>query len=464
MKIGLEVHVQLLTSSKLFCGCPNKFVREPNTYVDETCLGFPGSKPRVNAKAVEYAIRIGLALNCKFPPETFFSRKSYFYPDMSKNFQITQYEIPFAYEGHLQLGDKKIRIRRIQLEEDPARLVHSGGLESAKYVLVDYNRSGTPLCEIVTEPDFSSPEEARDFMRLLSSMLEYLGVYDSSIEGSMRADANVSIAETRVEVKNVTGFADVEKALKYEIVRQKSVISQGKKVERETRGWDAIAGVTRSMRTKEQEEDYGYIFDTDLPLITLERKKIKEIEATLPEFASQKVARYKRQFDVEKEIALAITSEPSLAEAFEKVIVHVSPQIAAPFFSKVLLKTLNYGNFKLKDTKLTPEHLTKLLKALERKEVTERAAELLLRDLVASPKPPDPEELLRMKGMERIYDESQLKPMMEQVLAANARAVLDFRTGRKESFEFLVGQVMRATHGRADPSVIRQMLQKRLEK
>ncbi len=481
IKIGIEVHVQLGTQTKLFCGCPNRFTSEPNVFTCPTCLGMPGSKPVVNRKAIEYGIKAGLALNCKFPQETFFSRKSYFYPDMSKNFQISQYEIPLCKDGHLKLNNKKIRITRINLEEDPARITHIGTITQAKYILVDYNRSGTPLCEIVTEPDFESPAEVRQFLQELSSMLEYLKIYDSMIEGSMRVDANISTTiddqsnrrlrrqsksppgspgGNRVEVKNISGFRDVEKALNYEIIRQRNQLRRGERIVMETRAWDAASGVTRPLRMKEREEDYGYIFDTDLPLITIHAEKISEIGKTLPEFAAQKIERYMREFAIVRDLAAAITTEPEIAAMFEDVAKETNPKAAASFFAGELKKSLNYRNLRLRDTKLQVHHLTALLKMIEGGEVTERAAEMLLRDMVVHPH--DPAELLEAKDMGRIADEPRMEKIVDDVMAENCKAVVDFRTGRAEAFDFLVGQVMRKTHGRGDPAVIRKVLQKKL--
>jgi len=465
VRIGLEIHLQLLTESKLFCGCPNRFVHEPNTYVCETCLGFPGSKPRLNARALDSAIKIALALNCDIPKMSTFARKTYFYPDMSKNFQITQYEAPFAENGWLEIDSKKIRITRIQIEEDPARLVHAGGgITEAKHVFIDYNRSGTPLCEIVTDPDLESPDHARRFLQLLSSMMEYLGVYDSSIEGSMRIDANISVGKSRVEVKNISGFKDVEKALNYEIIRQKAAIKRGSAVVQETRAWDEASGVTRSLRSKEEAEEYGYVTETDLPTISLNKQKIAAAKSGLPEFASKRLNRYVKELKLEKELAAAIVSEPDLAEAFEQAIKTIEPLEAATFFAKALKKVLNFNNLRLRNTKLTVQHINKLIQMTKRGTLTERAAELMLRDLAVSPKPLDPEELLRLHGFARIADENTLVPLIDKALSDNVQVVAEFRSGRTESLEFFVGQVMRATQGRADPKILRELIKKRLER
>jgi len=464
MRIGLEVHVQLNTKTKLFCGCPNKFSNEPNVYICDYCLGMPGSKPRLNRKAFEYGLKIALALNCALPEETFFSRKSYFYPDMGKNYQITQFEIPIASGGVVKVSDhpvRKIRIGRIQLEEDPARLVHVGSITKAEYVLADYSRSGVPLCEIVTEPDLESPKEARLFLQELSSILEYLGVYDPNTEGSMRIDSNISVNSARVEVKNVSGFKDVEKALSYEIIRQKNLIRRGSEVVRETRGWDAAAGVTRSLRLKEEEEEYGYIFEPDLPRLTISQSLIENTKDSLPEFAHEKIERYVKmgiERSIERNLAVSIASEPDLTFFFEQAIKKVDPHLAARWFAKEIKKTLNFSNLRIKETGIQPEHIIKLLKMIEKKEMTERSAELLFRQMVVTPIDPE----LAAKKSSRIHDKTVLTGFIEEVIAENGKAVIDYKSGKKESFNFLVGQVLRKTQGRGDPDSITKLMQKML--
>jgi len=453
--------VQLTTQTKLFCGCPNKFVDQPNTQTCEYCIGLPGSKPRVNEKAVEYALKIACALNCKIPKETFFSRKTYFYPDMGKNFQITQYEIPIAREGFLKVGNKKIKISRINIEEDPARIVHVGTITKAEYLLLDYNRSGVPLCEIVTEPVFSSSREARLFLQELSSVLQYLDVFSPDIEGSMRIDANISLSGNRVEVKNISGFKDVERALNYEIIRQKNILRRGGTVVRETRGWDADAGVTRSLRTKEEEEDYGYIFEADLPRITIAKDKLKAIKQSIPELAEEKLERYVKKLGVGLDLAISIITEPDLAVMFEHVAKKADVQLAAKWFAGEIKKTLNYNNLRIKDTKLKAEHIIKLLKLVKEKTITEATAELILREMIVRPE--DPELLLVQDNVMRIYDEHILEPIVEETLDENAQAILDYKSGKKEAMNFLVGQVMRKTRGRGDSETIRRILLRRLK-
>jgi aspartyl-tRNA(Asn)/glutamyl-tRNA(Gln) amidotransferase subunit B len=458
MKIGLEIHVQLNTSTKLFCGCQNKFTAEPNTQVCDYCIGLPGTKPRLNEKAVEYAIKIGLALNCRIPKETMFSRKTYFYPDMGKDFQITQYEVPVAEKGFMKIGNNRIDIARIQIEEDPARIVHVGTITHAEYLLLDYNRSGVPLCEIVTEPQFTSSREARLFLQELSSVLQYLDVFDPNIEGSMRVDANISMGSGRVEVKNVSGFKDVEKALNYEILRQKNLVSRGKDVARETRGWDADAGVTRSLRSKEEEDDYGYIIEPDLPMLAISKGKIQEVRNTIPELAGEKLERYVKELKIGLDLAISITSEPDLAGMFESVIKKADSNLAAKWFSGEIKKTLNYNNIRIRDTKIKSSHIIKLLDLVKNKSVTETTAELMLREMISGSE--NPESILGQDTATRIYDPDILQPIVEQILGENPQAILDYKTGKKESMNFLIGQAMKKTRGRGDSETIRRILEK----
>jgi aspartyl-tRNA(Asn)/glutamyl-tRNA(Gln) amidotransferase subunit B len=470
MKIGLECHIQLSTNTKLFCGCPNRFSADANTQVCDYCIGLPGTKPRLNKKAVDYALKIAIALNCRVSGESFFSRKTYFYPDMGKNYQITQYEIPVAQNGFLKIGNKKIRIERINIEEDPARIVHtskydseykSASITSADYTLLDYNRSGVPLCEIVTAPEFSTSREARLFLQELSSILRYLDVFDPDIEGSMRVDANISMGSERVEVKNISGFKDVEKALNYEIIRQKGIVSRGKDVVRETRGWDADALITRSLRTKEGEEDYGYIFEPDLPRITVTKNKIAEIRSLIPELAEEKIERYVKKMKIGLDLAISIVSDPDVAAMFEDVAKKSDIQIAAKWFAGEIKKTLNYRAMRLKETNIKAEHIVKLLKLVKEKVVTEATAELILREMIMRPE--DPELLLVQDNATRIYDEDVLEPTVNEVLNENAQAILDYKAGKKEAINFLVGQVMKKTRGRGDSEAIRRILMKLLK-
>jgi aspartyl-tRNA(Asn)/glutamyl-tRNA(Gln) amidotransferase subunit B len=457
VKIGLEVHVSLTTNTKLFCSCSTKWQgKEPNTNCCPTCLGMPGSKPRMNQKAVDCGIKIGIALGSDVSKEMYFSRKSYFYPDMSKNFQITQYEIPICTQGSLRIGEKKIRLRRIQLEEDPARLVHSSGsIDSSQYVLIDYNRSGVPLCEIVTEPDFENPREARLFLQKLSSILEYLGIYDSTMEGSMRVDANVSIkGGERVEVKNISGFKEVEKALAFEIIRQSNLLKRGKTINQETRGFEPASGTTILQRTKEFEEEYGYIFEPDLTRIEIGTMKVETVRKTIPELPDEKLKRYGKI--IVEELAESIVTDLQLAEMFEECIKEIDPKIAATWFGNVLKKILNYHNLRMKDTSITKDQMMRFLKSVEKKEITNTTGEMILREMV---KPKESGIALNLDDISRIEDDTDLRKFVKSALGKNPKALEDLKSGKTEALQFLVGQVMRESKGRADPNLARKILE-----
>lgn len=459
IKIGLECHVQLNTKTKMFCGCSLKDLgvkAEPNSRCCPTCLGHPGSKPRVNKAAIDAGIKVALALSCKIKPEIFFSRKSYFYPDMSKNFQITQYEIPLSEDGFLDVSGKKIRIRRINLEEDPAKLVHvGGGITEAKYVLVDYNRSGIPLCEIVTEPDFETPREARIFLQRLTTILEYLDVFKAG-EMGLKCDANISMeGGERVEIKNITGFKEIEKALGFEIIRQKNALKRGV-VTRETRAWDASARVTRSLRTKEEEIDYGYIFEPDLTKIEIPESAVKKIEKALPELPYKKYERYQKEFGISPELAYSITEDIELAQLYEKIVKNIDPKFTASWLL-VLKKTLNYNDLMLKETKLSEDLFAKLIKMVESKQTTDYAGEMILREIILRPE--SFEELL--KKYSKIEDKD-IEIAIEKVLEKNKKALEDYKKGEAKALEFLIGQAMKETKGKAEAKDIKKILEKKL--
>jgi len=469
-KIGLEVHVPITSViTKAFCSCKNpariKGELKPNSICCPTCLGMPGSKPGTNKKMIQEILKIAIALNCKLNKEFFFSRKSYFYPDMSKNFQITQYEIAVGKDGYLELEingkRKKIRIRRIQFEEDPAKLSHVGAsITESDYVLVDYNRSGTPLAEIVTEPDFESPKEARIFLQKLTTILDYLKVFDPVFESTIRCDSNISIeGGERVEVKNISGAQSVEKALSYEFIRQKNLLRRGHKIVQETRAWDDIGKVTLTLRTKEMEEEYGYIFEPDLTRICVDPKLVKRLRKSLPELPDEKIKRYEK-FGLTDVEATTIVSELELAEIFESLVSKYSARRVANIITGPLKKTLNYNTLRLRDTKITEKHIDSLLKLLTTNQITEKTAEMLLRDMIK--KPQMPEKLIRKKGVERLKDENVIEKAVKKVLDKNLQAILDYKSGKKSAFHFLVGKVMAETKGRADPEVIRKLIKKKL--
>ncbi|MBI4044648.1 MAG: Asp-tRNA(Asn)/Glu-tRNA(Gln) amidotransferase subunit GatB [Candidatus Diapherotrites archaeon] len=458
--IGLEVHVQLNTASKLFCPCPTD-ASGPNTAVCGTCLGLPGSKPFLNQKAVEMAVRVALALNCRLNAEFFFSRKTYFYPDLAKNYQITQFEKPVGENGFVALSSgKKIRIRRLQLEEDPASLVHEGSAQSSSFSLVDYNRSGIPLVEIVTMPDMDGPKEAREFLNALTVTLDYLGVFVHG-KNALKADANISIeGNNRVEVKNVTGFRAVETALLSEDERQRKIIAMGEKVARETRGFDEKTGSTFSMREKEAEEDYGYIFEPDIPVVSLSEEYIAGLKESLPELFPQKVEKFKK-LGLPDYDARVIASEPVIAGIFEQAIKHVKPQTAAKFLTREVMGILNYNKITPREAGLEEKPIVELLKMIEGGRVGEKNAKEAMIKLVLEKK--DPREFLEKSDLLLDLDEKEILKALEEVLAENPHAVADLRASKAKAVNFIVGQVVRRTKGKANAKIVQEMLAKKIK-
>jgi len=484
IKIGLETHVQLNSATKMFCGCKNpvhfqaagfessepghknsnnlKAEALPNTITCPICLGLPGSKPSANRRAFELAAKVSIALGCSIAKETFFSRKTYFYPDMAKNFQITQYEIPLAKEGLVEMdsenGKKQIRIRRIHMEEDPAKLVHVGGLGGdGKHALVDYNRSGIPLIEIVTEPDFKSPKEARLYLNKLATVLEYLGVYDSSSEASIKTDANISIAGgERVEVKNISGAKEIERALAFEYMRQKNVVARGGKIVQETRAWDDVSGTTKLLRKKETEEEYGYIFEPDLPKLQVSESLKKDIAAQIPELPDAKRKRMITQYKIAEKTAESIASSIDLANLFENSAKTVKVEIAAAWISERLMKTLNYNNLTWKTCGLKQEWIIDLLKMFEEGRYSDDVAEKILWKMIDDKLPPL--QAAKKHGLSEIDNSIDIEKIISGIITKNAKAVEDYKCGEEKSLNFLVGQVMRETKGAVDAKSAREKL------
>ena len=461
--IGLEVHAEINTATKLFCSCPTSGSEEPNTRCCNICLGHPGSKPVLNKKAVEFAIKLCLALNCKIAPELIFSRKSYFYPDLSKNFQITQYEIPLGEEGSLKIpSGKEIGLTRIHMEEDPASLIHPSGVKTSSYVLVDYNRSGNPLLEIVTKPEMTTPQEARDFMKQLITILSYLEIFDEN-NGIIKADANVSIKEskyTRVEIKNITGFKEIETALRYEIVRQQLDLEKGKKIVQETRGWDSVKATTYTLRKKETEEDYGYIIDTDLVPTEITKDWISQVKKTIPELAQEKSKKFVDQ-GVKKEDADVLSSNKKLAELYDKVSKKVDPVLAAKWLRRELMRVLNYHKKTLDQVKITEEHLIDLLKLIESKKITENVAQKILEQLVE--KPFDVKDYIKSQKLETVSDSSELDKFCDEAIKEAPQAVEDYKQGQEKALNFVIGLVMKKTRGKASPDVVKKLLIEKLK-
>ena len=468
VKIGLETHVQLNTQSKIFCGCRNpagmKEEPEPNTLTCETCLGLPGSKPRTNEAVIQEAMKVALALNFSIAEETYFSRKTYFYPDMSKNFQISQYEIPLASKGHLDIslenGTKRISLRRLHMEEDPAKLVHVGGL-GGKYVLVDYNRSGIPLIEIVTEPDFTSPEEARLFLSKLATILEYLGVYDPDSKAVFKSDANISLdGGNRVEIKNITGTKEIEQALKYEIIRQSNMLRKGEVVSQSTRMWNPELQATQALREKETEEDYGYIFEPDLTVVEIAKAELAEIKKGLPELPDQKFARFVNMYGISGKLAESLTSELDIANLFESVAKKIPPKLAASWIAGYLKKTLNYNGIRFRESRLKEGWIVSLLKMFGKGELTDRNAELAIRYMVSDKLPP--EEAMRKHKIAKKTSGGMaaVEKAITAILEKNKKAVQDYKSGEEKALHFLVGLCMKETRGAVDANEIRKLIVK----
>ncbi|MDI9632796.1 MAG: Asp-tRNA(Asn)/Glu-tRNA(Gln) amidotransferase subunit GatB [Methanolinea sp.] len=472
--VGLEIHCQLDTATKLFCGCSTDYRDDaPNTHVCPVCLGLPGALPVLNRRAVEYALRVAKALHCSVPEESVFARKNYFYPDLNKGFQITQYDKPLAVSGYLDIegddGEKRVRIARVHIEEDPGRLVHKGGSDRPRYSLVDYNRAGIPLIEIVTEPDLRSPQEARRFLNKLRATLEYLGVFDSEKEGSLRVDANVSLeGSERVEIKNITSYKGVEKALTFEITRQKNAIRRGQKVVRETRHFVEARGVTTSARSKEMEQDYRYFPEPDLPPL---RVSDWVDGIVLPELPDARRQRFMDQYGCSPIHARTLTGDIRIAEFYEKVA-GIDPALAATWVADTLLGELNYRDMSI--SAVPPEIFAGLLSLLKDRAITDRSGVEVLRVILDELKETGtcetPEACVGRLGLRVISasgEEGGDDPVTRaarEAIEENPQAAEDYRNGRKEALNYLVGQVMKKTRGCAKPADVHRVLLRLLDK
>ena len=468
-KIGLEVHAQIRTKTKLFCGCSTSYEdKKPNENTCEICLGFPGTKPALNKRVMEFAIQIAKATKCEMPKETIFARKSYFYPDMSKNYQITQYDKAIATKGLMELDiggtKKKIRIRRINVEEDPAKLAHIGGnITNAKYTLVDYNRAGMPLCEIVTEPDFETPKEARLFVSKLASILDHLGAIDPLKEGSIRVDANISLeGHERVEVKNIGGFRDLEKAINFEIIRQRGVIRRNAEIVQETRNYDAGLGVTTSLRIKEGEADYGYIAEPDLTRIELGKEWVKDVQAKMPELPDARVERLIRDKGIDAYTAeVLVYTDKALADFFEEALKEYKDAKAlANNMTANVMRCLNWNDITIRASKYTPKNVAETLKRIDDHTISPRAAKQVFEEMAMTGK--TAAAIIEEKGLSKIRDEGEIEKAVEKAIAENPGAVSDFKAGKAEALNFLAGKIMQITKGKADPDaairILREML------
>ncbi len=464
--IGLEIHCQLTKlESKLFCSCKADYRGfEPNTNICPICIGLPGSLPRLNQKALEKAAMISLALNCKIPEKISFYRKNYFYPDLPKNYQITQFDAyghtSMGNEGKISIEGKEIRIKRIQLEEDPGRLIYEGSSEKTQITLVDYNRAGTPLVEIVTEPDFESPKQVRVFLNILVDLLENLGVSDPTLEGAIRADGNVSIeGGAKVEIKNVSSFHDLEKAVHFEITRQQSLMDRNIPIELETRQWDDRRKITISARSKEEEHDYRYFLEGDIPWIVLEPKYVQKLQKNMPESISSKKDRYVNQYKIPLQVAEVLSSDKFYSDLFEKAHDEKNAKEVANIITTDLMGFVDTKE-KRDKSKLTAEHLSELANEILNNKITRYSSKKALQMMVKTGK--SLTEIISTLDLEQVSDENELIKIINLVISEETDAVNQIKE-KPETVNFLVGKVMQKTKGGADPTLTLQILKNKLK-
>lgn len=470
--IGLEVHAELLTKSKIFCSCPNSFGQKPNTNICPVCLGLPGSLPVFNENALDLALTAALALHCEISSFSRFDRKNYFYPDLPKAYQISQYEFPIAKNGYLDIikeGEKirRIRIDRLHLEEDAGKLLHDPD-GSASYV--DFNRCGVPLMEIVSAPDLRSPEEARIFLESLKRILLYTGVSDCKMEeGSLRCDANISLRPAgsrefgaKVEIKNMNSFKAVQKALEYEAARQEKLLSAGNVVYQETRRWDGERGITLEMRGKEEEKDYRYFPEPDLPPLHISPGRMEKVRKLLPELPVQRFSRYLEMYRLTPYQAEIITSSRSLADFFEEAVKgYGDPQQVSNWLLGDVLKLVNEKGEEISNLDFQPAHLAELLRLLDEGTISGRTAKEVLEESFNTGQSPG--KIVRTRGLVQISDEKSLLVVIDKVLEENKSAASDYTSGNKKALAFLVGSAMKHTGGQANPRVVQELLRRRLD-
>jgi aspartyl-tRNA(Asn)/glutamyl-tRNA(Gln) amidotransferase subunit B len=464
-KIGLEIHCQLTKlESKLFCSCKADYRGfEPNTNICPVCVGLPGSLPRLNKKAIEKATVIAMALNCQMPQKIAFFRKNYFYPDLPKNFQITQLNIygptSIGQEGKISVEGKEIRIRRIQIEEDPGRLIYEGSSERTQITLVDYNRAGTPLVEIVTEPDFENPKQVRLFLNILSDLLENLGVSDPSLEGAMRADANVSIeGGSKVEIKNINSFYDLEKALQFELTRQQSLAERKIEIIQETRHWDDRRKITISARSKEGEEDYRYFLEGDIPWVMIAPQIVSRLKKEMPESISSKRERYIKGYDIPAQVADVLSSDKFYSDLFEQAHTQKNAKEVANLITTDLMGFVDTKE-KRKESKLTAKHLSDLADSIIENKITRNSSKTVLQTIVKIGK--SVSQIISELDLGHVSDEKELTRVIDEVIKEESKAVEEAKQ-KPETINYLVGKVMKKTKGKADAVLTLDLLKKKL--
>ncbi|MFW6006616.1 MAG: Asp-tRNA(Asn)/Glu-tRNA(Gln) amidotransferase subunit GatB [Halanaerobiales bacterium] len=472
--IGLEVHVQLNTNSKIFCSCTTEFGAEPNSNTCPVCLGLPGTLPVLNEKAVEYAIKAGLALNCEIKDYSKFDRKNYFYPDLPKAYQISQYDLPVAENGYINIetesGKYRIGVTRVHLEEDAGKLIHEGTIDSSIGSLVDYNRTGVPLIEIVSEPDMRSPAQAKKYLTQLKQIMEYLEISDCNMdEGSLRCDANVSIRPEsqeeygiKTELKNMNSFKAVEKALNYEIKRQKEVMKEGKKVIQETRAWDEDLNKTISMRGKEEAHDYRYFPEPDLVPLQISEKWVNKIRGKIPELPLSRKKRFMEEYNIPEYDAEVLTDSRALADLFENgVKAYNNPKKVSNWIMGEFLKLVKEEDREIEESKITGKKLGDMLQLIENGTISNKIAKNVFEEMFKSGEAP--EVIVEEKGLKQISDESKIESVVEEIIADNPEAVEDIQNGKDKAIGFLVGQVMKKTQGKANPQKANELIRDKVK-
>ena len=470
--IGLEVHSELSTKTKIFCSCPTEFRGEPNTHCCPVCMAMPGALPVLNKKVVEYAIKAGIATNCTIAKESKNDRKNYFYPDLPKSYQISQFDMPLCTNGFVEIetenGPKKIRLVRIHIEEDAGKLNHD---EYGRGSLVDLNRAGVPLIEIVSEPDISSASEAEAYLKKLKSILEYIEVSDCKMqEGSLRADVNVSVKKkgtdelgTRTEMKNMNSFRSIVRAIEYESERQIEVLENGGIITQETLRWDDVSGKTFSMRDKEDAQDYRYFPEPDLAMIRISDEYVQKISKTLPEMPEKRKARYIEELGLPEYDANILTSSKHLSDLFERANnVCNNPKAVSNWIMSDIIKILNEEGIEADKLPFSAEQLGKLINLIDKKTISTSIAKTVLEEMTVNPK--DPEEIIKEKGLIQISDEGAIKEIVLKILEENPQSIADYKAGRDRALGFLVGQAMKQTKGKANPQMLNTMFLEELKK